>query len=369
MPMRLKKPHCSSLDRIFACQGSILPADGWIEAGGPDALLGRARHEALSYIPQGIDPPVLELAAKHGVEVDELSIAVAMGRRAWDEIGEYFPSPDVERKLESQVCIGTADVIQEVIDCDAGLQALRIEDWKTGYGTDLHPYQLKGYAHCAVEEFGWPGNGVVTVFEVWTSHRQIETTNLDRDDLEAFAANLGQIIECASSDPDRLEYRAGSHCRWCPHRYSCEVNAAWMRESTTALVAVDHGRPVTRQILGELYLKAQEVERAIRKFWAVVDVALEDGPLILPDGRRVERVETEREKISAAIAIDTLRDQMTPGEIVEIMGDLPKTRLDAWAKAHAGRGKKAALMREIYGALREADAIRSEPYRQRKILG
>jgi hypothetical protein len=369
---KIPKTRCSSLDRVFACPGSILPGEGPREAGGPDAILGRARHEALSYIPQGIDPPVGEIAAKYGVDYDEIDQAVTTGRITWDEIGVYFPDPMVECSVESKICKGTTDLIQVIIDYDLGEvpQALRLLDWKTGRGTDYHPYQLKGYAHCAAEQYGFPQNGVVTVYEVWTSHRKKHVTNLDREELAEFAAELARIQKTAAHHLDGLEYRAGAHCRFCPHRVSCTVNGAWLRESTTAMVAVDHGRPITRQMLGELYCKGLEVDRAMRKFWAAVGAALDDAPLVLPDGRRVERVTTEREKIEMDRAIFTLRTKygMTIETKAELLGDLPKKRLDAWAKANAPKGKKKALLREVYGLLREAGAIRTEPHRQREIL-
>lgn len=394
-PVVIPKPRCSSLDRIFACPGSILPADGPKEAGGPDAILGRARHEALSYVPRGIDPPVDEIAARYGVDFDDVAKAAAVGRRAWDEVGQYFPSPLVERKLDSAVCRGTGDVLAAVDGVAPApfsvdeqeppntasprarrvIVALRLADWKTGYGTDYHPYQLKGYAHCAVEEFGWPANGVVSIFEIWTSHYQVETTNLEREELVEFAAQLAQIRETAEQDPGRLEYRAGAHCSrsFCPHRSApCEMYAAWMRDSTTALVAVDHGQAITRQILGELYLKGQEVDRAMRRFWAAVDAALDDGPLMLPDGRRVERVETEREKIHTGLAVKALVDSglVDCGEDEDFLkGDIPKKRLDAFAKRVTVKGGKAALIRKIYKELRGAGAVRTEPYWEKKILG
>lgn len=405
----IAKPRCSSLDRIFACPGSVLPDGGPKEAGGSDAIMGRAKHEALSYIPQGIDPPVDEIAAKYGVDRDDIALAVHFGRQAWDEKGVYFPSPLIEHRVESSVCRGTLDVGAAVI-VDGELTALRVLDWKTGWGTDLHPYQLKGYALGLVEEFGWPENGVVSVFEVWTTHRQTRTTNLTREDLDGFRDELTKILESAfmpilelppevAADPEKLEefkkligeikwystgcvlpsgytlrnapkleYLAGPHCTWCPHRPGCETRGRWLREATTALVAVDHGQAITRETIGQAYLKYVEVQRACDRFDRMVKAALDDGPIPLPDGRRVDWIESEREKIWAALALDALRERLTPDEIVELSGDLPKKRLDAWAKANAPRGKKAALLREIYGALREAEAIRTVPHRQRGIV-
>lgn len=373
--MKISKPRCSSLDRIDACPGSILPADVPPEAGGPDANLGSARHEALSYVARGESPPIEEIAAKYSVDVDELEIAVKFGTAAWrEELAVYFPDPMVERKVASSVCRGTADLAQAVVTVGfpTSPSALRVADWKTGYGTEYHPAQLKGYAHCLVEEFGFPTNGVVTIFEVWTSHREMRTTNLTELELAGFAGRLATVIETAEENPDHLEYRAGSHCRWCPHRVGCETRQRWLIDSTTALVAVDHGRAVTRDMLGRLYLRAQEVDAAMRRFWSAVDLALDEGPLGLPDGRRVEKVETQREKISAARAVDALDGLLLldpdTDEREKLLGDLSKTRLNEWAKGASVKGKKAALMRKIYKALHGADAIRTVPHWQKKIL-
>jgi hypothetical protein len=369
----IDKQRCSSLDRVFACPGSILPCDAPPEAGGPDAVLGRACHEALSYIPQGVPPPVAEIAAKYGVDADEIERAVANGRRAWrDKVGIYFPTPLVERRLEGCLCRGTSDVVQATIDLSPGpLLSLRIGDWKTGRSGDRHPYQLMGYASAAVEEFGWPANDVVTVFEIWTACQRIEVTNIECEEIEIFRSKLAQMMRAANDAPDKLEYRAGGHCNFCPHRSTCPTLARWMRGSVTALVAVDHGQPVTRETLARNYLKAKEIDKAMRRFWAAVDLALEDGPLELPDGSRAEHVYEQREKIAAGPAVRALvaAGLVDCGEDEDFLrGDVSKARLTEFAAAHAPKGRKAALMREIYAVLRKAEAIREEPRRERRIV-
>ena len=398
--MRIPIPRCSSLDRIVACPGSILPTDGPREAGGADATLGTAKHEALAHVPKGTEPNLEEIAARHGVDMEELVLAVKFGRQAWEEIGQFFPSPMVERKLKADpICVGTMDVGQAVytgeginvsIIADEPSEqdredrlipavkttvrhdpaALRLADWKTGRGTDLHPAQLKGYAIGMVAEFGWPANDVVTVFEIWTRHRRIITTNVDGTDLEGFRATLLGIIDTAISWPSRLEYAAGGHCKFCPHRPDCQVRAAWLRDATTALVAVDHKKSITVEMLGRLYVKAKEVDRAMRQFWKAVDSALDDGPIPLPNGQRVERVETEREKIAAGPAIGALMDRLDFGtdDREALLGDVAKSAIDRWAKGVAVKGKRAALLRDVYTELRGAGAIRTEPHFQKTVL-
>ncbi len=369
----LKKTRNSSLDRVFACNGSILPLpdDAPREAGGPDATMGRAKHKALECVPLGLDPDCEAIGAEYGVDPDEIEKAVAAGRRAWDEVREYFPGPEVEVRVDSEICRGTADVGSVSVDEGGKVLSIRVADWKTGHGTDIHPEQLKGYAYCLACEHGVPASGVVSIFEIWTTHREIRTTNLDVSYLEVFGGNLKRVRDLAETNPRKLEYAAGAHCRFCPHRVDCKVNAAWLQESTTALVAVDHGQAVTRETLGRLYGKSREVYRALRKFDAAVDAALLDGPIALPDGARLERVEGEREKIAAGPAIRALvnADLVDCGEDEDALkGDLPKSKLDAWAKGKAPKGKKAALMRQVFKALRDADAIRAEPHFTKKIV-
>ncbi len=372
--MEIKKPHCSKLDRIFACPGSILPADGPREAGGPDAILGRARHEALSYIPRGARPPVDEIAAKYGVDRDDIALAVRMGQLAWVDDRAYFPTAEVERRVESSVCIGTSDIVQAMFTLDGTdssphiLTALRLWDWKTGWGSDYHPYQLKGYGLCLVEEFGWPANDVVSVWEVWTSHRQTRVTNLSREEIEAFRDGLAAIIRIAEVTPKKLEYRAGDHCTFCPHIAGCQTREAWMRGAVTSLIKIDPKAVITREMIGETYEKYEAAKRAVALFDRIVKAALEDGPIPLPSGRQVAYVESEREKIGAGAAMNALSERLTISDQEELLGDLPKKSLDAWAKGHAPKGKKAALMREIYAELREADAIRTVPHRQRAVV-
>jgi hypothetical protein len=297
---------------------------------------------------------------------------------------------------------------------DRGPQAIHVGDWKTGWGTDEHPRQLQGYALGLVEEFGWPRKDVVSVWEIWTTHQQQRVTNLSREDLEGFRVELARIIEAArqrpevrppdgasvdtireireaiikfdKSEPPRdalvlpagcevkwttvntLEYRAGSHCRWCPHRADCTVRDAWMRSAVTAMVAIDHGRAITRETLGRAYLKFQEVQKACGQFERVVKSALEDGPIPLPDGRQVAMVESEREKIDATAALKALDDRVDDAGRALLLGDISKKALDNWAKGNSVKGKKAALLREVNKELKAAGAIRSVTHRQRGIV-
>lgn len=379
--MKIDKPHCSKLDRIFACPGSILPSDAPKEAGGPDAIMGRAKHEALACIPLGADPPTDEIAAKYAVDRDEIELAVRLGRKAWAEVGPYFPRPRVERPVGSSVCVGTSDVVQIIhapvsescldYDRSAPPLALRVADWKTGWARGTHPYQLRGYALGLVEEFGWPSNGVVSCFEIHTSHQQTITTNLGRADLKQFSSELAQIIEIAEKDPSKLEYRAGNHCNFCLHFASCEVRESWARGAVTSLIAVDRGALITREMIGEAYGKFQAAERACAQFKRLVEAALEDGPIPLPDGRQIAYIESEREKIAMGPAIRALvrSGRVDCGEDEDTLkGDLSKKALDAWAKGNAPKGGKAALMRKVMAELRDADAIRTVPHRQRGVV-
>jgi len=329
-------------------------------------LLGTAKHEALAYIPQGLAAPTEEIAAKHAVAQDDIDIAVRIGERAWREVGVYMPDAEVERKVISSVCRGTADVAS-VLMRDGVCQSISLADWKTGWGDNEHPNQLKGYALCLVEEFGFPRKGAVSVFEIWTSHQQIRTTNLTEDELLAFRETMLGIIDKAERSPGELEYRAGSHCLYCQHKAGCPTRQAWMRSAVTALVGVDK-TSITRDDIGAAYMRFVEVDRACRQFESLVKAALEDGPIPLPDGRRVEYVESKREKIGAAGAIKALADRLDDNERAELLGDISKSALDNWAKAHSAKGKKAALLREVMAEIKSAGAVRSVPHRQRKIV-
>jgi hypothetical protein len=139
----------------------------------------------------------------------------------------------------------------------------------------------------------------------------------------------------------------------------------------TGLVGVDHGLPITPEVLGEIYSKYQTVKRAVGHYEKALESALDDGPVPLPDGRRLERVEIEREKISMGPAIRALREAglLDCGEDEdEIKGDLSKSALSKWAGRVAERGGKAKLLRDVYGALREAGALRTEPHRSKRVV-
>ncbi len=363
--------RCSELDRGFACHLSLLPIGNPYNPTSSEAIEGRAKHEALSHLPQGAVPPLEEIADRYGVDTDELRRAVAAGRRALDDLAPYLRLGEgqvfVEVRLESDICRGTGDLVVAVYEAEV-LVALIVLDWKTGWGQDRHPQQLRGYAHCAVQRFGWPSSGIVTLFEVWTAHRQTLTTNLDRRQLTAFAGELAQILEMAGHSPGRLRANPGDHCKWCPRRVDCPDRDRWLRESVTALAEIDASEPITPEVIGGVYEQVQAVKRTVALYEKILRLAVEDGPVPLPDGRRLELVGTPREKISAAPAARLLAERLGRDRIDDLMGDLSKTSLERIAKLVSPPRKGAATLRTWLGMLRDSGAVREEIEYRKTVL-
>jgi hypothetical protein len=302
----------------------------------------------------------------HGVDLSELRIAVGIGRQAWAGLAPRRPTAIPEVKLQSDLCEGTADIVT-VIGQPPNHTAILIDDWKTGHGTDRHRRQLEGYAYCAVHELGMPASGYVSISEIWIVHRRIERWRIDGAKLEAFARRLRSILKAAESGAP-MEYRAGSHCRFCPHRIDCEARRRWLVDAASALVAFDPATAITPAFLGELYERAQEVNRAVRQYWAAVDSALDEGAIPLPDGRFVRRVESKRTKVAAVPALELLTERLGKAGAAKVVGDISKTELEEAIRATVEKGQGAAAIREIYGRLKGAGAVREIAWRERKVV-
>ena len=94
----LSKVRCSRLPLALTCAQSLR---GDIAVEGDDGLarLGTAFHEymAAHVLDREIDIP--DLASAHGVDLDDLAVLCAFGRRAWDALVEHFPDAQTEVSL------------------------------------------------------------------------------------------------------------------------------------------------------------------------------------------------------------------------------------------------------------------------------
>lgn len=329
----------------MTCASSLAETDTPYAPTSDAAEQGTANHLALSFVPRGEDPPLEEIAERHGLDADDLARMVSYGRQAWREIAASFPDAATEVPLTSDVCQGTSDVVS--------VEGGAIADWKSGWGDAEHPWQLTGYAYAFRAQHGMPARGHILGVEIWLRHRSMRVHKLTDVSLDAFAERLKRQAAHVGR-----EYGPGRHCEFCKHVNACKARAEYLRGTCEALAPIgDTG--LTREKLGELYDKAKAVRSALAQFDKLLDAELDHGPIPLGGGRTLQRVAYEVDEIDPLKAWPIVfggPHPLTPEEATEVIA-IGKTALIAAVKAQAPKGKGASYERDVLQALRDAGAI------------
>lgn len=369
------KPRCSSLDRLLACPGSAAPAPFPFNPSSEAAIAGTAKHLALALAQPGEAVDFGEIAHASGVEADDLRSAVGTGRRVVDEIRGWCslpPTVQTEVRLDGPVCSGTADWIASVYDgdghtpADGPLLELVVLDWKTGWSGDEHPAQTLGYASAARAQFGMPTSGRLTTVEAWLRLGERRVKHYTSSDLDAFEARVAAAVASVAS------VTPGTHCGFCPRRLVCEPRHDYVRAASMAVARTCHrfekGVAITREQLGALYEQYRTVTAAARLYEKLLGDELELGPIALPDGRQLALVTSERKVLDPHPALAVLEDHAFSAAELRECVSVSKSAVERVAREKAGKGKGAALMREITAGLDKAEAWQTEIVRTKKVL-
>ncbi len=290
----------SAADRNIECSASLVEPDVVVDEDSPLARLGSARHEALSYIPLGMEPPVQEIADRDFVSADDIWLAVHIGRQAWEKYGHLFPDAKTEVRLVGTVTQGTADVLS----VSEGIAAL---DWKTGYGTAQHPNQLLSYVAAAVDSYGWPeGADTVLGVEVHTAHQEANVHHFSKAHVEGFVERAHRsIVEAHLKKPP---HNPGSWCGFCPRKHECGAYPAWLRLNSALLASVEP-TAISREQLGELFDRSKVIAQALAEYNRLLDIELAHGDIHLPDGSVLTRKPVEKSVLDASVVGDVLADE------------------------------------------------------------
>lgn len=360
--MTMLTVRCSSLDRVMACAGSLVEPAHPYNPNNPEAREGTAGHQALAAVVVGADPDLDAIAAEYDVDRDDLARLVGFGRKAWGQLRQHFPDPRSEVSVEAHLvgCIlrGTADVLALSPD------ALAVLDWKLGWAPTEHTHQLTGYGLAAAKMRGMPTSGRVLCCEVWVRSGEIRVRRYDAEALAAFEAELGKQVELIGR-----QYGPGlDSCKFCPRQNECPARAEWVRGSVTAIEPLSADTAITRDVVGQIYERTKMLGRALDRYDEVLRSMLAEGPVPLPDGRKLVLEERQQDKIRASKAMPYLREELrlTPDEADEVL-KISKGAIERVVKARAAKGKGAAAMREAMAALKNADAIEKVSQRMIKV--
>ena len=360
------KIRASSMDRFLACPTSAQELEHPYNPDNPEAKLGTAKHAAIAEAIGGQDR-VIEIAHEYGVDPDDVGMAVGAVKRLLKEIAGWMPG-EVERlaeeRLDGPAATGTADLVL-VGGGSTPPSHIVIVDFKTGFSDDEHRYQLVSYADAARERWGMPTSGVITTVEGQLRHGERIVRNYSENDLAGFRLDVGRALASIGK-----KIVPGKHCGFCPRQLECPTRDSYINAATAALVELDQSRDygISTVQLGAIYDRYKEVMRAADRYQKLVDAALEQGPIPLPGGRRLELHEVERTVVDVtALGVfdamgweyDDLREAVR----------ISKSGLDRIVKSKVPtRGEAKILMRQLMTALGDGGALRTETRREKVVV-
>jgi len=346
--------RCSKLDTFLACASSAAPTDVPHNPQSEAATEGRTSHEALRNVPACTEPDFEDIAARSGVDADELRRIVAQGKRIWGEVRQWFPNPETEVRFDGEHLCGTSDLVSVVHDDFAAETTdLSILDWKSGWSQREHPSQLTGYAECARRRHGMPTSGFILGVEAWVRHGSYRIHRFTAEILDGFVARLAEQSKLIGR-----QYGPGDHCLFCAHVHHCVAREEYVRSTCNALALIP-AQGITRDRIGALYERSKALNAALRQYDKLLDAELDNGPLALPDGRQIVRREQEVTEIDALKAWPVLLTGVHPltGDQLSDVVSVSKTAVEAAVKSQAVKGKGASYVRETLAELREAGAL------------
>ena len=350
----------SSLPMAAKCAQSLMsPARNIMRREADDARIGTAVHELMAQLldptPEGISDPS-DIASSMGLDEKEVAIAFALTLKVWRDIEQWFPPPrQVEQYLEATAhgltLTGHFDVLAFA---EEGTEA-HLLDWKTGYlDTDCWDQQ-KGYGWLVCRKY--PDVQKVTSFVVRSRHSTYELDTWTRGQLDAWFDKLA--IHLAAG-----EYRpAPSTCDWCPRLTAhdpCAEGVGVIRRTTSLIMEVydvdkDIGEPVRAVTWARIIKKkCEEIEA-----WAHAAVESSGGKLVDPTSEMaLVLMPSEKKTIDFGRAEPIIRNAL--GSALPNVVQISKGKLEDALRAKAGKGKGAAMIRDVVAQLDDAGAVEVE---------
>ncbi len=352
------KTRASRLPLNLLCSASLVD-DGIPIGAGEAADLGTACHRLLTdRIAGRNEMDVWEAAAFYRVDSDELAKLAAWGWKAWEAVSSHFVDPQVETSLEYSrdgfTLTGHADVLSLVG------RELRLADFKTGYRDDDHTDQLKAYAFLALHMTDCDSAYMVAI---GVRNRTADGIRMTRAELDDWFAGVLRRLDRP------MEYRPGSHCRYCPRGLSCPAKTELIRQAAGALFAEDDPAGISLpvelsergQVLADLLDHCRLIEDVSGAVRALIkaDVAAHGGKLPTRDGRQLEIVEQKRREIQFPEAYPILSEVLGEQELRKLL-KVSKGAVETAAKAGAPRGRKGLAVQQLLAELEQADALASK---------
>lgn len=352
--------RASASDRVEDCPASATAPTIRIEENRDDARMGSAVHSFLAeYILTHERPDVAAIANEFDVNRDDLDKLCRIAWAYWNEVRQYFHAPKTEIQLAPYeefgvTATGTVDVISPTVD----ERTVYILDFKSGYGDNEHPNQLRTYGWLALNDPRFSKADRVIAIVLRLRQGQKETFKWDRGELqtwwESFAGNL-----LARQDV----YRPGHACTFCPLRFTCVARTTHLQSHLAALpqTAVMDVKTLT----ADQAIAAKKTIGILEKFLESAKAALKTHVATLPgermvgtDGQELVISHGEKRKISYAIGEDTLRAHL--GDEVYGCVTVGNGKMEKAVSNATPRGSKSKAIAALWAELEEAGAVTTD---------
>lgn len=223
----------SSAHRWLACPPSAVAAEAYEDTESDYAAEGTLAHEVAEWVASGKSKhgPALQKGYDDGVTPEMLEHA----RGYRDYIQEQTTSPDAVIMLEQRVDF-SAIVPHGFGTCDCIIlqnDTMHIIDYKYGVGVPVSAVdnpQLMLYAYGALEMYGIAYEIRQVKLHIYQPRiNNVSTDTKTVDELMAWTENTVKPT-AALAIKGEGEYKAGAHCKFCPHAGRCRTLTATCTE-------------------------------------------------------------------------------------------------------------------------------------------
>ena len=257
----------SSAYRWLACPPSAVAAEAYEDTGSDYAAEGTLAHEVAEWVASGKSKkgPPLNKGTEDGVTGEMLEHA----RAYRDYIQEQLKSDDAVVMLERRV-----DFSEYVPDgfgtCDCIIiqgNTLTIIDYKYGRGVQVSAVdnpQMRLYALGALNDYGIAYDIERVEMHIYQPRiNNISTDAMTVEDLTTWAEKVVKPT-AAKAAKGKGEYKAGAHCKFCPHAGRCReltktcteyVNTHGLRVGVPVLAPHEVAEVLAMEPLVSLWLK------------------------------------------------------------------------------------------------------------------
>lgn len=359
--------RASAMPLVMACPGAAREPSVRVDPHSKPAGLGSAIHEALRPVVEDQGVPwdrLPDIAARWGVDVEELRPLTALGAKLWPLVADRFPMASTELALSCGIPgpfddVGTLTGHIDLVSTTG--RVAEIGDWKTGRLDGDHRAQVTAYAVLALMDDPTLSHARCSV--LWLREAEIEEYTVTRQQAEAWLAEVRDRVIAWDG-----VYHPGTHCAHCPRSHECAAANAYQRRDVAIILDTDEAAALTtmtpEQVVG-LYKQASHVEKLAKRVRDAVKAHVEaaGGELATEAGRLVVQVE-KRNTLDTMKAWPVLEAAGFGDEDLADCVSVSLSDASDVAAKKAGRGKGAPAVLALKSALAEAGAVKTTEIRK-----